>query len=179
MEAKTAALFRWMIAIAGLLCIPAQTSAQTSGEYRLKAVFLYNFVHFVEWPHGSYRKNQPFVIGVLGENHFGSALEETISGEMVNGRSIQIHYYKSHADLKPCHILFVSRSQKENLKEILNKAGKHTLTVSDEDSFNEAGGMIRFYQQQNKIRLSINKNALDSTRLVVSSKLLRLGEMRD
>jgi hypothetical protein len=179
MKTKTVTIFRWMQAIVGLLSVSSQTSAQTSSEYQLKAVFLYNFAHFVDWPETSYSIGEPFTIGVLGEHHFGSALEEAIRGEMVHGRSIQIQYYKSPEEIKSCHILFVSKSQKKNLKAILSKVGKHTLTVSDDDSFNEAGGMIRFYRQQNKIRLSINKTALDSTQLIVSSKLLRLGEAKD
>ena len=49
-------------------------------EYKIKAVFLYNFAKFVEWPPNVFPDaNTPFVIGVLGQDPFGSYLEDTVS----------------------------------------------------------------------------------------------------
>ena len=40
-----------------------------SPEYQVKAVFLFNFVQFVEWPPRAFRDDHaPLVIGVLGED---------------------------------------------------------------------------------------------------------------
>ena len=41
-------------------------------EYTVKAVFLYSFGRFVEWPEGAMGKaSDPLVIGIAGENPFG------------------------------------------------------------------------------------------------------------
>src|SRR4028119_890287 len=42
-------------------------------EYQVKAAFLYNFGRFVSWPSGSFaQSNSPFIIGVVGQDPFGS-----------------------------------------------------------------------------------------------------------
>ena len=44
----------------------ATSAAETSPEYQVKAVFLFNFAQFVEWPPQSFEDAAaPFIIGVL------------------------------------------------------------------------------------------------------------------
>src|SRR4051794_16733239 len=51
-------------------------------EYQVKAVFLFNFAQFVSWPL-SQPADAPFVIGIVGDDPFGSYLDETVRGEKV------------------------------------------------------------------------------------------------
>jgi hypothetical protein len=50
------------------------------------------------------------------------------------------------------------------------------LTVGEASHFNQAGGMIRFFIQDNKVRFEINPNAAGQARLRISSKLLALSK---
>ena len=53
-----------------------------SKEYQIKAAFLFNFAQFVEWPPTAFTNaDAPFCIGVLGDDPFGAALDETVQGE--------------------------------------------------------------------------------------------------
>jgi hypothetical protein len=155
----------------------AQTSA--SREYQVKAIFLFNFTQFVEWPPSSFSSaDAPLVIGVLGENHFGSYLNDAVAGERVNGHPLVIQYYKTIADIKPCHVLFIDQSETNKLAKILESLkGQSVLTVSDDPSFLKNGGMIKFYTKSNKIQLQINPDASKAASLVISSKLLRLADI--
>ena len=45
-------------------------------EYPLKALFLYNFGGYVEWPDESFASDQPFVIGILGKAPLDQTLRE-------------------------------------------------------------------------------------------------------
>src|SRR2546430_3260611 len=48
-------------------------AAAPVSEYQLKAVFLFNFAQFVEWPPAALPGDSaPFVIGVLGKDPFRS-----------------------------------------------------------------------------------------------------------
>ena len=49
------------------------------------------------------------------------------------------------------------------------------LTVGETEKFLEAGGMINFVTQGNKIRFQINEAATKKAGLKVSSKLLNLA----
>ncbi len=47
-------------------------AAAAPAEYQVKAVFLFNFSQFMEWPPDAFpTPDTPFVIGVLGADPFG------------------------------------------------------------------------------------------------------------
>jgi hypothetical protein len=150
-----------------------------SDEYKIKAVFLYHFAQFVEWPEDALSSSQPvMVIGVLGEDPFGPYLDETVLGEKVNDRSLVINRFEKVSDIQTCHILFISKSTREKTEDILHSVkGKKILTVSDAAGFAKAGGMIRFVNEENKVKIRINLEAVKAEGLTVSSKLLRIAEI--
>jgi hypothetical protein len=156
----------------------AQESPPT--EYQLKAAFLLNFAKFVEWPPAAFAEvTSPIVLGILGENPFGDALERTIRAKTINNRRLEIKPFPSSAEATNCHILFISTSEKARLPEILaSLRGASVLTVGETDRFTETGGMINFVRQGNKIRFQINEVAAKSAGLKISSKLLSLASAR-
>jgi uncharacterized protein DUF4154 len=150
-----------------------------SREYQLKAVFLFNFTQFVNWPaHAFENAESPLVIGIIGENPFGAYLAQTVSGEKINGHPLAIQYYKNEEEIKSCHILFVNIRETNKLEQALEAAqGRNILTVSDQPDFLKHGGMVRFVTNNNKIKLQINMEACKESKMVLSSKLLRLAEI--
>jgi YfiR/HmsC-like len=157
--------------------VPAQTPARaaTVPEYQIKAVFLFNFAQFVEWPASAFPDSGgPLVIGVLGEDPFGSYLDETVRGETAHGRPIDVRRLDRLDEITGCHILFISRGELHRLDEIRSTLrGRSVLTVSDAEGFASRGGMIRFVTDRNRIRLRINLEAARAAHLTLSSKLLR------
>lgn len=150
-----------------------------SREYQLKAVFLYNFTQFVEWPNNSFASDQsPVIIGILGTDPFGSYLEETVSGEKINGHPLLIQRYSDVGDVGACQVLFINITDANKRQEaITSLKGRNILTVSDATDFMQQGGMIRFFTKQDKIKLQVNLEAAKTADLVISSKLLRLSEI--
>jgi hypothetical protein len=163
----------FVLLLLGGLNLPAQTAA--TKEYQVKAVFLFNFSQFVEWPANAFPEAQtPLVIGVLGADPFGSYLDETVHGEQVNNHPLVIQHYQRVEDIKACHILFISQSEMSGLDQILaSLKGRNILTVGDAEGFVQQGGMIRFITEKNKVRFRINLEAAKAARLTISSKLLR------
>lgn len=164
-----------------LLSLPVSAPAQQAAakEYQIKAVFLFNFTQFVQWPADAFRDPEsPLVIGVLGEDRFGPFLDQTVTGEEMENHNLVVERYASIDDIKDCHILFVSLTDKQVIRRALDKVkSKPVLTVSDSDGFARSGGMIAFFNADGKTRLRINVDAVTEGRLVVSSKLLRLAEI--
>jgi hypothetical protein len=153
----------------------------SSREYNIKAVFLFNFTQFVEWPANAFaRTDAPFVIGILGDDPFGTYIDETVAGEKVKGHTISVQRFRDVNEIKSCHILFISNSYTARVREILGSLQtKNTLTVSDIPNFARNGGMICFTKQENKIKLQINPSTAKGADLNISSKLLRLAEIVD
>ena len=147
-----------------------------TSEYKIKAAFLFNFAKFSEWPPGAVKDTDgSFVIGILGRDPFNTALEQTIGEKTVRGAAIQIKRFRRLDDLRSCHILFISKSEKSNLPIILDKiADKSILTVSDIPDFARRGGMIHLYTENNKVRFIIHTRAAEKAGLKLSAKLLTL-----
>ncbi len=156
-------------------------SAQTgiSREHQVKAVFLFNFAQFVQWPAAAFTgASSPIVIGILGEDPFGAYLDETVREEKVEKRPIAIQRYRRVEEIKTCHMLFISRSETKHLEQILVSLNDRSLLiVGDGDDFVQRGGMIQLALAQGKIRPIINVKAATAANLTISSKLLRSAEL--
>src|SRR5205823_4557973 len=97
------------------------TRAQSSSvpEYQVKATFLFQFTQFVDWPPQSLPAPQsPLVIGILGQDPFGSFLDETVRAEKVNDHPLAVERYQRLEDIKNCQLLFVSRAEAGRIREI-------------------------------------------------------------
>jgi hypothetical protein len=150
----------------------------SSREYLVKGAFLYNFAKFVGWPEEALQDDPIHIIlCVFGKDPFGGALA-SVKGKRVKDRKVVIKHCATLDELKKCHILFISRSEEQNLSEILAKVKNwNTLTVSDMEGFTQSGGVINFVTVEKKIRFEINLDAAERTGLKISSKLLRLAKI--
>ena len=162
----------------GLLVVGLCGSAgRAPSEYEVKAAFLYNFAKFVEWPAASFKGDTtPFVLGIVGEDPFGSTLSALVEREQVKGRPVEIRRYHEGEDFAGCHLLFISRSEAARLSQLLPLAEKHSvLTVSEHPDFLSQGGMINFALVKQSVRFDINKKATTQAGLKISSKLLAVA----
>lgn len=162
-----------------ILCMGLHSHAQTAAEYQVKAVFLFNFTRFVDWPGPSFESpNSPFVIGILGNDPFGAYIDTTVNGEKVDGHTIIIKRYRNIKEIDNCHILFISTGDGEQIKAMLpDLKQRHILTVSDANNFASLGGIIGFFMENNKIRMQINMEAARASSLNISSKLLGVAKI--
>jgi len=182
MEIPTASPHAWARTAVVLALIAASLQAGPDGtpvgEYQLKAVFLFNFAKFVEWPPQAFGDaRDPFNICVLGDNPFGSSLDDAVRGKTVANRPIAIRLISSPQQARTCQILFVSASERKRMRGIL-EALQHccVLTVGDTDDFTANGGIVQFKVRDAHVRIEIDAEAAQRANLRISSKLLSLAE---
>lgn len=173
------ALVFWCVLV-GSAEPPGPTVQAEYDEYKVKAAFLHRFPLFVEWPDRAFASPQaPFVIGVLGRDPFGPRLETVISNKIVRGRSFTFHRLDRVEDVAAarCHILFISRSERERVPEILLRLrNTPILTVGDTPGFGAEGVMVNFFIRDRSVRFEINREAAAKAGLKLDSQLLSLGE---
>jgi hypothetical protein len=168
------ALFAVMMSSA----IAAQTGA--AQEYQVKAVFLFNFTQFVGWPSTAENAQTPMVIGILGDDPFGSYLDDTVRGEKVGDRPLIVRRYRRLEDVDDCQILFISRSEAIHFEQIASSLkDRSILTVSDADQSGKRGGIVRFVTEKDRVKLRISVSSAKVAGLTISSKLLRVAEIDD
>jgi hypothetical protein len=161
-------------------CAPAvHSQATATTEYDLKLAFLFNFAKFVEWPPDAFPyEKAPINLCVFGTDPFGRALDEIVQGKTANNREFAIRRTAKPEDLRGCQIIFLSDAERGRQAEVFESL-KHfsVLVVGESDGFAQRGGCIQFYLEDNKVRFSINVDAVQRARLTVSSKLLALARI--
>lgn len=171
-------LRRVAVAIGCLIVFLAPRCPAAPTENEVKAVFLFHLTQFTAWP-TNLNPSTEFVIGILGPDPFGSALEAVVKGEKVGDRPIRILRSNRARDLRQCPLVYVTAQAREPLSEIFADLNEPpTLTVGESDGFIEAGGLIRFKRTpENKIRLQVHLSRVRAEGFHISAQLLRVSDV--
>lgn len=157
----------------------SHASDRAFDEYQVKAVFLYRLTLFITWPEKVFMtSNQPFTIGILGDDPFGAHIDRVVRNEKFKGRPILVRRYRSIEEVTdtPCQVLFINQAWRQRWPQVKQTTDAYpTLTVSDMEEFGQMGGMINIKTQVNKIKIEINPDETRKTGLKISSKLLKVS----
>lgn len=146
-------------------------------EYDIKAAFVYNFIKFVEWPENLMNSSDEISIAILGRDPFRGKLDKLIAGKLVKNRRLTVDRYSDIRQIQFCHVLFISNSEKRDLRSIFASIkNKNFLTIGESSNFLKRGGIIKFLEYDNKVRFEINLKKAHATKLKISSRLLRLAD---
>jgi hypothetical protein len=173
--------FLSVIAAASILHTYAAAAGKPSSlsEPKVKAAFLFNFIQFIEWPAGAFPdKYSPIVVGIIGDDSTGRALEQSLQNRSISGRDLVLRQIEWPGEIKGVHILLLCASEAKDTASILaSLKGNPILTVGETDRFGKLGGIINFYIEENKVRFEINIDAAEKARLKISSQLLSLAKI--
>ncbi len=157
--------------------------ASRQGE--VLALYLFNFLLFVEWPEGTFQQDGFIHVNILGNDAVFESLKPMI-GKTVQGKKLAIRrILKEEAPAEPCHVLFIDSSKKALVCSTLERAGNRPiLTVSNLPEFTDMGGMILLRDPSNcpnregrPKRFKINLTSVEKAGLKIGSRLLRLSDI--
>jgi hypothetical protein len=165
-----------------LLAFPAMpassTGADAEAEDELKSVIVKNFLRYSTWPE-TVPANGPITVGVLGRSSFAQILHGLLDGKSVNGRMVQTIELKSSSESHRCHLIYVASDKNSEIKQALQSASSnHTLTIGEADKFLEYGGAVNLLLIDGHMGFEVSLEALDRAGIEISSKLLRLGQIK-
>ena len=167
-----------LVLIAALIAVPDPARAQIdSGTHTdIKAAFLLSFAKFTEWH--SLAPATPLVMCVAGDQRVAGALVDTVRGQRVRGRSLQVHEVGSDGFLEACNLLFISTSHIQSASPVLDGLKRlPILTVSDARGFAQSSGIIELYVEAGRMRFAVNPGAGSRAGLGLSSRLLKLARI--
>ena len=172
---QVAALLAWPSA-------PAMAAQSIPQEYELKAVYLYNFLQFVNWPAGpcSVGGKRVEEIAVLGDSPIGESLKN-LQAELKRTRGVEISLrfygpYVEDMDLSGCQLIFISQPELKHIKKIISSLkGKTALLVADDEDCLEQGCMIALLTQSSKIRWAVNRRSIEDSGLKMNARLLEMA----
>jgi len=152
-------------------------SSNENAEHQVKALFLYNFANFVEWPDSAFSsKLSPIRLCLYGDVPFGGFLD-AVNGTLIGDRILTMIRTQSKKDIEDgCHILYVGMDKKIELSNFFKDIKfNYVLSVGERSDFTEKGGIVNIVRTTDQVEFDINiSNALKNG-LWVSSDLLSLA----
>ena len=185
MEKSKIKYFLILVLLVVILLSPLSLSG-IEDEYYMKAALFKVFSQYIQWPENSgiNDHSKPFVIGVIGKNSFDSILEKAYSQMKykIKNKYVEIRFIEKIDDkaLESCNILFLSKTVKKEIEEILTITSKKPiLTIAETKGYTERGVLFNLYVCKNKFCFEINALALRESRLIVASRVLSAARIID
>lgn len=155
------------------------TEEERAKHYAEVVRLLYYFGKFVEWPRRAYYgPDDPHLIGALHlgpwANYFGQ-----YEGTTVRGREALFRHCPNGNGAERVHVLFVNTTNINEIHGVLEiTRNEPVLTVGSGEEFLAQGGIIRlFLDEDDRMRVEINVDAMYRNDLRISSGLLNLAEI--
>lgn len=160
--------FSWLIL---LLFISGSTYSQQS---KFKAIIMYNFTKYIEWPNIS---NNEFIISVLDNEELSDELKNIAKVKGVGTNKLIIKDILSIDEVSHCQIVYIPQNKYKELANCIAKSGnQNVLIVTEMDNGCKNGAGINFITNEGKISFEINKNNITKRKLILSGQLLLLGK---
>ncbi len=151
---------------------------RTRFEYDVKAVFLYNFTRYIEWPEAVGPGGLTIV--VLGESAIVAPLQEIARKRAVGQTPLVVRQCLEIGQIGRPRILFIARSAVPEIARVLEKTrGTDILTVSEAEGLAARGVAVNFVERDGTIKFEMSERTLKEARIQVSSQLLRLAILVD
>ncbi len=172
----SSSLHRWIVLLALPMLLGVSSRGGDRGEYEVKAAFLVNFTHFVEWPDSSL--TGPFTICVIGSDPFGDVLDRIVGVHSVNGKPIFIKRFTKSIAGESCQVAFIGDLNRGNLMRLLPVLqASHSLTVGDSLEFAEHYGIIGFFLENQRVSLALHPDRALKSGLKINSQLTRVARI--
>ncbi len=147
-------------------------------EYDVKAVFLYNFTRYVQWP--AALEPGGLTIVVLGESGIVAPLQEIARKRALGQAPIVVRQCLEIGRIGRPRILFIARSAVPQIARVLEMTrGTDILTVGEAEGLAARGVAVNFVERDGTIKFEMSERTLKEARIQVSSQLLKLAILVD
>jgi len=169
--------------ILSILLFFSSTASVWSGPVEKQAVLAaltLNVARFTRWPEFAFN-DAPNTLNlcVFGDNVVQQSFNN-IENKIIHNKSIHIINISRLRHLNRCQLLYLSELNRNKLLPLLvEMKGKAVLTVGENMRFVQAGGMVGLEKINGRIQLIINLPTVKHSKLVISSRILKLANIVD
>jgi hypothetical protein len=165
-----------LICAVGMLSIPAQAqNADRYSEDAVKAVFLYRFTGFIDWPASTLSAGE-FRIAILDSDGVADALGRLLAGRSIKDKPAHVYKIKRAQDLGSADMVYVGSERAEDLAAVTALvADRPILIVSSEHGGLEHGSAVNFLPVDQHVRFEVSLAAASRAGLRISSDMLSVA----
>lgn len=157
--------FKYLLVVFCLISFKFQQPSTFDANSKIRAVFLYNFTRYFEWP--DKKKVDNFVIYVIGKNeNLITELKNLAAKKKVGNQEIEIKNSASYDQSVNAHIIYFIPDVLKTVSDGATKnKGKGTLIVAEAPGACKSGASINFIVTDNKLKFEYSKSAAIKTGL--------------
>lgn len=150
---------------------PANQAPKVDTNAKIKAVFIYNFTKYIEWP-ADYQSGD-FTIAILGDNEsLFKELSNMSKVKKVANRPFTIKKINNASQIGKSHIVYIPTENSPAVAKALSSVkGKSTLVVTESPGYAKKGATINFMIAGGRQKFELNKSTAQQHNLKVSSTL--------
>lgn len=147
-------------------------------EPTIKAYSLEKFTRWIDWANDKeFSEQEHFVIGIYGEGPIIEKAEQIYANQKIKNKNVIIRKVKFRSQIKGCNMLFICKSEKEDVKKIIEYSkNRPILTIASTGGYAKMGVHINIYFKAGNLRFQINDEAIKLAGLILNFNLLKLGE---
>lgn len=162
-----------LLAIALILTLSMRPTAASAQDQlaKPKSLLTLSFIRYLGWSDNA-RKGD-FVIGVVRDRELSSWLSSQSEGKKFGFQNVVVKSFKSVAEITDCQVIYISKnvSFSRNAPTIIDKVGKDTLIITEEEGATKSGSMINFVIRDGRIRFELSKANAQSANIQFGQKL--------
>ncbi len=167
--------YKYLLLFFCLISFRFQQPSTFDTNAKIKAVFLYNFTKYFEWPDN--KKTGNFIIYVVGKNeNVLSELKALASKKKVGNQDIEIKTSLAFDPAITASIIYLLPDVSKSITEVSSKNKKQgTLVVSENTGGCKSGATLNFLIVENKLKFEYSKNNAVKAGLKVNDEFKSLA----
>ena len=159
----------------GLLLAGASSALSFDKAELVKAAVIEKISRFIDWPHAS---GGQFVLCVAAEHPQLPVLHAYYDNATIAERSVVLQVLRRPDALSGCHVLFLGQKDLAELVRFRALAEKdQVLLIAEGADVARNGVHVAFYFDMNRLRLEVNRKALEASGLKASFRLLEAAKV--
>ncbi|MCK5189747.1 MAG: YfiR family protein [Methylococcales bacterium] len=149
--------------------------ARSVEKQAILAVLTLNIARFTSWPDNIFNNtDQVLNLCVYGNNIVQQSFE-SINNKIIQNRTLHIINLSRLRNIDRCQLLYLSELNRNKLIPLLvDLKSFPILTVGENKTFLQSGGMVALENINGKIQISVNLTMVRQSELSLSSRLLKL-----
>jgi len=146
-----------------------QSNAQ---EEKFKAIFIYNFTKYIDWPMNS---KSDFIIAIIGKSPLEGELKNIAAKMKVGNKTIVVKSFLSVNEVDNAQMIYIA-DRKADLASIVAKSKTlNCLLISNSTNSCQQGAGINFILKNGNLGFEISEKNIKMCGLQVNSSLMALG----
>lgn len=145
-------------------------------EVQVKAAILFNLARFSTWENEQEASSEDdFVFCTLTDNGMRDAVQ-ALEGKTIHSRPLNVDHVSRPEEISEhCQLVYVSEDVEDIDLKLKDWADRGVLAVGENKNFLDQGGSMVIFRKGDKMRFSVNRDALKSAQIRPGAKLLKLA----